>query len=321
MKIRCFLQSDGSAALDAFRNFEVSPGSQYPQLNADAVDLPSSAGTCNPNLLIPEGLATATSSPEFLFHHEGGAETVESFRPAGKERLEYIKLVWRQLQRGKTMLRRVVHAVGEVFAVAKSHGRQREIWNGSLFSSMAERPPAPQYLANPACFVDLFFEQGKEVFMSKRDVHTCFDVLEAPPALQPWFGRPPVTLHEVSQVAGIPTTELLLYVADCSSERVCKHDLLYPASTVWPMGFSWSSCVAQAATVACCLQAGVEKDAFMTMDLPPPNGPEACGVATDDSLFILTVRWASDGLTCLTPSWPSMACQRMKRRMCPYRRP
>ena len=131
-----------------------------------------------------------------------------------------------------------------------------------------------------------FFEQGKEVFMPKRDVHTCFDVLEAPPALQPWFGRPPVTLHEVSQVAGIPTTELLLYVADCSSERVCKHDLLYPASTVWPMGFSWSSCVAQAATVACCLQAGVEKDAFMTMDLPPPNGPEACGVATDDTFFI-----------------------------------
>ena len=97
--------------------------------------------------------------------------------------------------------------------------------------------------------------------MSKRDVHTCFDVLRAPEAVQPWFGRPPVTLHELSQVAGLAPDDLRHFVVD--SRHAGAHELLYPASTVWPMGFSWSSCIAQAATVACCMEAGVETQSFI----------------------------------------------------------
>ena len=203
--------------------------------------------------------------------------------PGGRHRLEYLKLVWRQLQCGKTRLRRDIKAAGSVFAVPKSQGRQREVWDGSLVSRWAEKPPAPQYLANPSCFVDLLFPPSCEVLMSKRDVHTCFDVLRAPESVQPWFGRPPVTLHELSQVAGVSAHDLKHWVVD--HEHAGVHDLMYPASTVWPMGFSWSSCIAQAATVACCMEAGVDKQSFMAMDLPPPVGKEACGVATDDTFF------------------------------------
>ena len=38
------------------------------------------------------------------------------------------------------------------------------------------------------------------------------------------------------------------------------------------MGFSWPSCVAQAATVSCCMEAGVDEACFMTMDQPPAIG-------------------------------------------------
>ncbi|OLP88662.1 hypothetical protein AK812_SmicGene29969 [Symbiodinium microadriaticum] len=51
------------------------------------------------------------------------------------------------------------------------------------------------------------------------------------------------------------------------------------------MGFSWSSCIAQAATLACCVEAGVCTSSFMDLDSPPPSGPEICGVATDDTFF------------------------------------
>lgn len=120
--------------------------------------------------------------------------------------------------------------------------------------------------------------------MSKRDVQTCFDVLKAPEELQRWFGRPPVTLHELRRISGLSLTDLATFIADGADVGLFAP--LFPTSTVWPMGFSWSSCVAQACAVACCFEAGVEDGSFMCMDRPPPSGQEACGVATDDAFFI-----------------------------------
>ena len=39
-------------------------------------------------------------------------------------------------------------------------------------------------------------------------------------------------------------------------------------------------------TLACCQEAGVSAANFMTMEQAVPTGPEACGVATDDTFFI-----------------------------------
>lgn len=143
-------------------------------------------------------------------------------------------------------------------------------------------------LANPSCFVDLVFQSNQEVFMSKRDVHTCFDVLKAPEALQPWFGRPPVTLAELGQATALPASHFLPFVVDVAASEVSPDERLYPASTVWPMGLSWSSCIGQAATVACCVEAGVAQESFLSMDSPRPAIHEACGVATDDTFFFHT---------------------------------
>ena len=280
-----FEASSGQLSVcNAFGQLEERSPDRYPKLRAEAVDLPAVAGTCDPSLLIPTELAAATQIPSALF--AGRQTEVGPHTPFRKdEKLQYVNLVWRQLQCGKTRLRIHVDAIGGVFCVAKSNGRQREVWDGSLVSAGASRPPAPARLANPSCFVDLQFVPGQSVYMSKRDVHTCFDILHAPDALQPYFGRPPITLQELARVSKLTVSDLQQFVVDRGDGVVGAYDMVYPASTVWPMGFSWSSCIAQAATLACCVKAGVCTNSFMDLDSPPPSGPEICGVATDDTFF------------------------------------
>ena len=269
----------------SFQRFEGKLMAKYPRMHADAVDLPARAATCDPQELLPPDMASCILDAAQLFPAKPQSFS-RPWRTEGAARDEYIKLTLRQLECGKTVLRQRCQAVGDVFCVPKSTpGKQREVWNGSLVSQAALQPPAPCKLANPSCFVDLLFKEGEEIFMSKRDVHTCFDVLKAPDKLQEWFGRPPVTLRELSRVSKVPLAKLRKYIADDPEHTVSRFTSLFPSSTVWPMGFSWSSCVAQACTVACCREAGVNEADFMSLDSPPPSGQEACGVATDDTFF------------------------------------
>ena len=284
LEVLCEASSGQLSVCNVFEHFEEQSPDRYPKLRAEAVDLPAVAGTCDASLLIPSELAAATENPLALF--ASSKTQVGLHVPFPKDqRLEYVNLVWRQLQCGKTRLRIHVSAIGSVFCVGKSNGRQREVWDGSLVSAGAARPPAPARLANPSCFVDLQFAPGQRVYMSKRDIHTCFDILHAPDALQPYFGRPPITLQELAQVSKLSVSALQQFVVDRGDGPVGAHERVYPASTVWPMGFSWSSCIAQAATLACCVEAGVCTSSFMDLDSPPPSGPGICGVATDDTFF------------------------------------
>ena len=286
----CFLQKLQSrdtpnfGSCDSFQHFESKPSSKYPAMQAEKVDLPARAATCDPEKLLPPELADSVMDVEKMFPFCMPMQP-GPVGPEGAERAEYVKLVFRQLQCGKTLLRLQCKAIGDVFCVAKSHGKQREVWNGSLISQVAARPPGPAKLANPSCFVDLCFKPGEQVYMSKRDVQTFFDVLQAPQHLQKWFGRPPVSLHELAHTCAVSFDKLLEYVACEDRVDISPLAPLYPTSTVWPMGFSWSSCVAQACTIACCSKAGVQDNAFMTLDCPPPVGVEVCGVATDDTFF------------------------------------
>lgn len=63
-------------------------------------------------------------------------------------------------------------------------------------------------------------------------------------------------------------------------------DELLPVNTVWPMGFSWSSAVAQANTLACVEKAGVPREHILSPEHPvPADQSELCCVATDDTIF------------------------------------
>ena len=61
---------------------------------------------------------------------------------------------------------------------------------------------------------------------------------------------------------------------------------VHPVSVVWPMGFSWSSAVAQASTVEICKRAGISEECFTCLESPVPfDQGELCGVATDDVIL------------------------------------
>ena len=175
-----------------FSHFASTPADKYPKLNSEAVDLPLFAATCNPAALVPDCLFAAFSDTKALFG-DGSSSLSRSacFHASGRD--EYIKLTLRHLECGKVRLRVKVEAVGDVFCVAKAKGRQREVWNGPNISDNVSPPPAPRLLANPDCFVDLYFPPGSEIYMSRRDVRTCFDVLQDPENIQEHFGRPPLT--------------------------------------------------------------------------------------------------------------------------------
>ena len=59
--------------------------------------------------------------------------------------------------------------------------------------------------------------------------------------------------------------------------------LMYPASLVWPMGFSWSSFIAQSAMLDVCRCAGLTEDLVLCDTLPAPRSlRQAFALATDD---------------------------------------
>lgn len=94
--------------------FEGKAAGKYPTLLAEKVDLPNKAGTCNPQCLVPDSLASAVSSQEEVFTVDD-ARLMETDLHVGVDREEYLKLVVRQLECGKTRLRRNIKAVGSVF--------------------------------------------------------------------------------------------------------------------------------------------------------------------------------------------------------------
>eukprot|EP00435_Cladocopium_sp_Y103_P008297 s2259_g2.t1 len=251
-------------------------------IRADAVDLPATAGTCDPAMVINPELTALIQDPTHIFPHGALATSTEVLRR--DKRAEYVKLTLRELRCGKLRLRRKVEAVGAVFAACKSGGRQRKIWDGSRLSMVASRPPKPYRLANPSSFLDLELADTDQLLFSKRDASTYFDTLQAPAPLRQWFGQPPVSVGE-------------LLSAGCSYEDVtamcddfgpfANGDEFFPVHTVWPMGFSWSSAVAQDNTVAICKAAGISEDNILSLDHDIPSDQrELCLVATDDTVLI-----------------------------------
>ena len=170
-----------------------------------------------------------------------------------------------------------------MFAVGKTSGRQRKVWDGSFVSCRASRPPKPCRLANPASFLDLEIEPGSEVFFSKRDASTFFDALQASP--EGWFAQPPVYVYELL-AAGL-SMEDVLKCCDDRPQTVTGSTKIFPVHTVWPMGFSWSSAVAQETTLALCRRAGIDECSVLSLDhAVPACFDEACFVATDDTVLV-----------------------------------
>ncbi len=113
---------------------------------------------------------------------------------------------------------------------------------------MAARPPKPPLLACPASVAGLEADDARTFYVSIRDGKSFFDQLRLPPSLSRAMCRPAVSVGELlsctegdeNQMTKDELTKCLVDGGD-----VDNADMVYPAALVFPMGFSWSSCVAQ----------------------------------------------------------------------------
>ena len=271
----------------SFSKYESTSSSCYEKVRGDDVDLPSTAATCDPALLAREELWRLVVQPDNVFPSTFEPSGLVREAPlTGQEREEYLRLTVRELQCGKLRLRHTVKGRASVFAAPKSaEGRQRKIWDGSALSSIAAVPPAPHRLANPSSFLDLLVRPGEKLLLSKRDASTFFDSLTVPKALQEWFGQAPVRMGELLSL-GLKLDDIRSWTDDLGEKQLLKQTELFPVNVVWPMGFSWSSCIAQDTSVGCVLEAGVAEKCILSLDHAlPEHQEELCAVATDDIMF------------------------------------
>ena len=153
------------------------------KLVADRCDLLECSGLVDPTRFLDDEARSVIASADRLFPN-----IAEGLRHGGKisasDTGEYAKLVVRQLRSNKVALFDHVDAWASVFAVGKSSGNQREVWNGANLSSGAAPPPRPPHLANPSCFLDLEALDGDRVRVTKRDARCYFDQLRLPEHLR-----------------------------------------------------------------------------------------------------------------------------------------
>ncbi len=249
-------------------------------LNATAVAVPDCAGTCNPSAFVAPEAARRFSSASSVFPSPPvGLDRFSGFY-AG-ERQAYVDLTVRQLRVGLLELRSCCRGGGTVFPVAKTSLKQRVVWHGTRVSDAAAPPPPPRHLADPAAFGFLELSEGRALRVTKRDCQTWFDQLAAPAELRAFFGRPRVYRSELL-AAGLCEAELCGAVA----EGPLSSASFIPCATAWPMGFSWSSHVAQEALLTIADHSGLGTDRVLASDAPLPLDLElAFAVATDDLMI------------------------------------
>ena len=97
------------------------------------------------------------------------------------------------------------------------------------------------------------------------------------------MARPPVTARELVREAGMSYAEIERFL-ELQTDASARW--LYPVSRVWPMGFSWSSYVAQEKLLSVCADAGLSSDCILAADLPTPQDLSmAFAAATDDVMI------------------------------------
>ena len=113
-------------------------------------------------------------------------------------------------------------------------------------------------MANPEALTFLEAFGDDLVHLTKRDASCYFDQLKLPVHLRTFFGRPPVFAGELARRANISLDTLRSYVD--TGGNVTPDTLLYPVSCCWPMGYSWSSFVAQSVLLAACEAKRIHKN-------------------------------------------------------------
>ena len=260
-------------------------GLKFGNLQAEAVDVLSQAGACDPIVCLSDEVRAVLENENLMFAEAPSGLDVYEGVPL-EEKEQYVKLVARQLRAGQLALSSHAKGGGGVFAVGKPGGkRQRAVWNGNRVSASAAKPPKPRHLASPTALTFLECKEGQTIRCSKRDASCWFDQLALPKELQLWMGRPPVSRDELCFVGGMSGEEIQEHLLTGSC---IEADPLVPVSLTWPMGFAWSSYVAQEFLLDICKSAGLTEQKVLSCDASTPTTFELVFAAATDDLMIFS---------------------------------
>ncbi|CAE7271224.1 UVR8 [Symbiodinium sp. CCMP2592] len=262
-------------------------GPRIGDLCADKVDVLPLAGQCDPVSCLPMDVQEIVCSDDKLFL--GSSHNLDNLavydNVLQNDRAEYVKLVVRQLRSQQLGLVATAKGGGTVFAVGKPGGkRQRAVWHGRRVSAAAQAPPKPRHLASPSALAFLECRPQHRVRCSKRDASCWFDQLRLPCKLQRWMGRPPVTLDELRDVGGMNFEEVsghLLPGEQCNQ-------FLVPVSLTWPMGFAWSSYVAQEFLLDICRASDLDECKVLSCESSTPATFDLVFAAATDDLMLFS---------------------------------
>ena len=268
---------------------------KYPDLRVDDIDMVMPSAKVDPMPHMPHEVQDMFMSPKLLFS-EGTAHIGANVTCKEKNKGDSITLTLRSLRAGKLSLARCVQASADTFVVAKRNGvRLREVWNGGKITDAAVPPIKPPMQVTPSALSLLEATDDRPLWLICRDGRVFFDQLQVPPAMRPYFGRPMVAVSDLidpppcesgaTADIGLNNVELDGFLVDGPLQHDETH--VTPIACSWPMGFGWSSYVAQSTMVATCLNAGFHEESFLSDErLMLPNGQHVLAVATDDvSLF------------------------------------
>ena len=223
------------------------------------------------------------SSADALFPSDN-LKWVRAGRIPREDRPEYARLVVRHLRSRKVGLLPNVACSASIFAVGKSSGGLREVWNGHDLSTLATLPPKPPHLAGVTALVDLEASRRIPIVAYKRDARCFFDQLDLPVHLRDHFGRPWLCCSDILRFTDMERCELLSFL--WTGAQVSDDLVLHPCCATWPMGFSWSSYLAQSTLLAALVKAGFPEERMLADDLPPPRDLDLCvSLATDDIML------------------------------------
>jgi len=258
-----------------------------PRLVAANCDLLESSAEVDPLDDQPPAVRSLLSDPQLLF--PGIAPSTHVARPVPRrDRAEYAALVVRQLASGKVQLAVGCEASCDIFPVGKSNGNLREVWSGGDLSDAAVAPLRPPCLANPTPLLWLEASTTHPLRVYKRDARCYFDQLRTPEGIRPWLGRPAVTVAELLAAGDLTLADVC---RQCVGQpRLTPDSVVHPLCCSWPMGFSWSSFLAQTTLLGCCTRAGLGPSSLLTLDQPIPFDLRVTAALATDDVAIFTSR-------------------------------
>ena len=253
--------------------------------DASSFDLVDPSAGFDPSIALDKHSSDILESPDVLF--QNAPQGLDKFgHPRPQHLRGYAELVSRQLRCGKVSLDTTIKAGAAIFPVGKKGSQKlREVWSGDRVSAAALRPPKPPLLASPSALLWLECSEDDPIHVSKRDGKCLFDQLKLPSSLRPWFGRPPVIVKDLL-TAGLSLQEIK--AAFLGAGQLQHTTKVFPVSNVYPMGFSWSSFVAQSSMLRVCHQGGLARTQILSDSSPPPRQDGPCWALATDDIMIFT---------------------------------